>query len=240
MGRKKIDGKRKCLPPLKGGGKYSSLKPCRKSMIQFINYTTKAKPVRLCGNTKKDTPRWKDFWEPLKKYWKKLVINMNVRYGKALSGLVLKDINLLLELNNVAPYPGPLEDASKIFLSHGFKFARQSGSHRSYVKEGILRPVVIPTYTEVPISIIRNNLKTAGISRDEYLKFISGEYQFILAFAWIPWIFVALFLIYKTQRRIYIALAALFLALSCMIKQLAIIFVWRHCRHSMSGGDGVC
>jgi hypothetical protein len=30
------------------------------------------------------------------------------------------------------------------------------------------RPVVIPTYDEVPISIIRNNLKTAEITRDEY------------------------------------------------------------------------
>ena len=44
---------------------------------------------------------------------------------------------------------------------------RQEGSNRSYVKPGILRPVVIPTYKEVPVSIIRSNLKTAGISRDQ-------------------------------------------------------------------------
>jgi len=30
------------------------------------------------------------------------------------------------------------------------------------------RPIVIPTYDEVPVSIIRNNLKTAGITREEY------------------------------------------------------------------------
>ena len=59
-------------------------------------------------------------------------------------------------------------DLEKVFLSAGFRFARQEGSHRSYVKEGILRPIVIPTYHEVPVSIISNNLKTAGMSRDEY------------------------------------------------------------------------
>jgi predicted RNA binding protein YcfA (HicA-like mRNA interferase family) len=56
----------------------------------------------------------------------------------------------------------------KVFLSTGFRFARQEGSHRSYTKHGIARPVIIPTYDEVPVSIIRNNLKTAGITRDEY------------------------------------------------------------------------
>jgi predicted RNA binding protein YcfA (HicA-like mRNA interferase family) len=60
----------------------------------------------------------------------------------------------------------------KIFLKEGFKFARQEGSHRSYVKPGILRPIVIPTYDEVPVSIIKNNLKTAGISREEFLALL--------------------------------------------------------------------
>jgi predicted RNA binding protein YcfA (HicA-like mRNA interferase family) len=60
----------------------------------------------------------------------------------------------------------------KIFLAAGFAFARQEGSHRSYIKPGTLRPIVIPTYDEVPVSIIRLNLKTAGISRDEYFKLL--------------------------------------------------------------------
>jgi predicted RNA binding protein YcfA (HicA-like mRNA interferase family) len=60
----------------------------------------------------------------------------------------------------------------KVFLADGFRFMRQEGSHRSYVKAGILRPVVIPTYDEVPIAIIRNNLKTAGISREEYFRLL--------------------------------------------------------------------
>ena len=60
----------------------------------------------------------------------------------------------------------------KVFLAAGFHFARQEGSHRSYVKDGVLRPIVIPTYTEVPVAIIRSNLKSAGISRDEYFQLI--------------------------------------------------------------------
>jgi predicted RNA binding protein YcfA (HicA-like mRNA interferase family) len=61
----------------------------------------------------------------------------------------------------------------QVFLKAGFRFARQEGNHRSYVKEGISRPIVIPTYDEVPVSIIKNNLTTAGISRDEYFKLLS-------------------------------------------------------------------
>jgi predicted RNA binding protein YcfA (HicA-like mRNA interferase family) len=59
-----------------------------------------------------------------------------------------------------------------VFLGAGFRFARHEGSHRSYVKEGIRRPVVIPTYDEVPVSIIRHNMKTAGMSREEYFALL--------------------------------------------------------------------
>ena len=60
----------------------------------------------------------------------------------------------------------------RVFLAAGFQFARQEDSHRSYIKPGIARPVVIPTYREVPVFIIRNNLKTAGISRDDYFRLL--------------------------------------------------------------------
>lgn len=66
-------------------------------------------------------------------------------------------------------------DRERVFLRSGWKFARQEGSHWSYVKVGIIRPIVIPTYNEVPVSIIRNNLKTAGIARDEYFRLIENK-----------------------------------------------------------------
>jgi predicted RNA binding protein YcfA (HicA-like mRNA interferase family) len=67
------------------------------------------------------------------------------------------------------------KDLEKVFLAAGFQFARQEGSHRSYTKPGVLRPIVIPTYSEIPISIIKNNLKTAGISREEYFRLMRQE-----------------------------------------------------------------
>jgi predicted RNA binding protein YcfA (HicA-like mRNA interferase family) len=60
----------------------------------------------------------------------------------------------------------------KVFLATGFQFARQEGSHRSYIKPGVSRPIIIPTYDEVPVAIVRNNLRTAGISRDEYFRLL--------------------------------------------------------------------
>jgi predicted RNA binding protein YcfA (HicA-like mRNA interferase family) len=68
--------------------------------------------------------------------------------------------------------PLPWKSLEKVFLAAGFRFARQQGSHRSYVKPGIARPVVIPTYDQVPVAIIRNNLKTAGISREEFFRLL--------------------------------------------------------------------
>lgn len=62
----------------------------------------------------------------------------------------------------------------RMFLRAGWQFARQEGSHRSYTKPGIARPIVIPAYDEVPVAIIRTNLKTAGIERDEYFRLIQG------------------------------------------------------------------
>jgi predicted RNA binding protein YcfA (HicA-like mRNA interferase family) len=59
-----------------------------------------------------------------------------------------------------------------VFVAAGFRFVRQKGSHRSYVKEGVARPVVIPAYREVPVFIIRNNLKTPSLSREEYFRLL--------------------------------------------------------------------
>lgn len=59
-----------------------------------------------------------------------------------------------------------------VFLAAGFPFVPQEGSHRSYVKPGVARPVVIPAYKDVPVFVIRNILKTAGLSRDEYFRLL--------------------------------------------------------------------
>ncbi len=59
----------------------------------------------------------------------------------------------------------------KFFEYHGFAFDRQRGSHLAYIKESIKRPIIIPAYKEVSVFIIKENLKTAGISREDYLRY---------------------------------------------------------------------
>lgn len=60
----------------------------------------------------------------------------------------------------------------KVFELEGFKFLRQKGDHLVYVKEGILRPVVIPRYESIPVFIIKNNLHAARISRERYFELL--------------------------------------------------------------------
>ncbi|HAM54011.1 MAG TPA: hypothetical protein DCQ64_00805 [Candidatus Rokubacteria bacterium] len=61
----------------------------------------------------------------------------------------------------------------KIFVRDGWQFDRQEGSHRSYVKPGTPRPVVIPAYAAVPVSIIRNVMRTANMDRKRYFALLS-------------------------------------------------------------------
>lgn len=63
----------------------------------------------------------------------------------------------------------------KVFEVSGFVFDRQEGDHLIYEKEGTLRPVVIPMYKEVPVYIIIGNLRTAKMSRNEYLELLNGK-----------------------------------------------------------------
>ena len=60
-----------------------------------------------------------------------------------------------------------------IFRRDGFEFKRQQGDHRAYFKKGILRPIIIPEYTDIDVEIIRGNMRTAGMSRDRYFKLLA-------------------------------------------------------------------
>ena len=60
----------------------------------------------------------------------------------------------------------------KVFERAGFVCVRAEGDHFVFVKDGILRPVVIPDWKEVPVFIIRNNLRTAGMTREEYFNLL--------------------------------------------------------------------
>ena len=62
----------------------------------------------------------------------------------------------------------------KVFEADGFCCVRTEGDHMVFTKPGVTRPVVIPKYAAVPVFVIKNNLRTAGISRDRYFELL-GE-----------------------------------------------------------------
>jgi predicted RNA binding protein YcfA (HicA-like mRNA interferase family) len=54
----------------------------------------------------------------------------------------------------------------------GCKLKRIKGDHLIYMRPGLRRPVVFTTDVDVPVFIIRNNLRTLGMSHEEYLAAI--------------------------------------------------------------------
>ena len=62
----------------------------------------------------------------------------------------------------------------RVFKGAGFQHVRIEGDHMVFTKSGVIRPIVIPMYAAVPLFIIRNNLRTAGISRERYFELLAG------------------------------------------------------------------
>ena len=60
----------------------------------------------------------------------------------------------------------------RVFEADGFRCVRQEGDHMVFTKPGVIRPVVIPRYAAVPVFIIKNNLRTAGMTRDRYFELL--------------------------------------------------------------------
>jgi predicted RNA binding protein YcfA (HicA-like mRNA interferase family) len=61
----------------------------------------------------------------------------------------------------------------KVFEAEGFLCVRTEGDHMILTKRGAIRPVVVPMYAAVPVFVIKNNLRTAGISRERYFELLS-------------------------------------------------------------------
>jgi predicted RNA binding protein YcfA (HicA-like mRNA interferase family) len=64
---------------------------------------------------------------------------------------------------------------ARVFEQGGFTFSRQRGDHLIYTKPGVKRPLVIPIYPEVPVFIIKNLLRTAGMSRERYFDLLKNS-----------------------------------------------------------------
>ncbi len=60
-----------------------------------------------------------------------------------------------------------------IFTKDGFRLSRHKGtSHRLYEKPGVLRPISIPTYSEVGLDIIKSGMGTANMTRTRYFDLL--------------------------------------------------------------------
>ncbi len=68
--------------------------------------------------------------------------------------------------------PTSYKKLGRIFELAGFTLVRQKGDHLVYTKTGVKRPVIVPMYKEIPVFIILNNLRVAGLNRDEYFKLL--------------------------------------------------------------------
>ena len=68
----------------------------------------------------------------------------------------------------------------KIFQMFGYQYKRKEGSHHILTFPGVKRAVVIPEYDEIEVEIIKNNMRTVGMTREQYaviltLKLISQK-----------------------------------------------------------------
>jgi len=54
----------------------------------------------------------------------------------------------------------------------GCSFEREKGDHRIYWREGLSRPVVISRDEQMPIFVVRNNLRLLDIDTKNYLEIL--------------------------------------------------------------------
>ncbi|MBI5405763.1 type II toxin-antitoxin system HicA family toxin [Candidatus Kaiserbacteria bacterium] len=60
----------------------------------------------------------------------------------------------------------------KFLLAIDCEFKSQEESHREYKKSGLLRPIIVPCDDELPQFIISNNLRTLGVSKEQFTDII--------------------------------------------------------------------
>lgn len=60
----------------------------------------------------------------------------------------------------------------KIFELYGCQYLRKKGSHHILRCPGAKRAVVIPEYGEIDVDIIKNNMRTVEMSREEFFTLL--------------------------------------------------------------------
>jgi len=60
----------------------------------------------------------------------------------------------------------------RVFELYGCTYKRKKGSHHILLFPGAKRAVVIPEYDEIDVEIIKNNMRTVGMTREEYFDLL--------------------------------------------------------------------
>lgn len=60
------------------------------------------------------------------------------------------------------------KEFEKFLLYIGCSFDRQTSSHRVYHKPGLPRPIIVPQYKSLPLFVIKNNLRTLGMTQKQF------------------------------------------------------------------------
>ena len=61
----------------------------------------------------------------------------------------------------------------RIFEMYGCQYLRKEGSHHVLRFPGAKRAVVIPEYDEVDVEIVKNNMRTVGMTREQYFDLLA-------------------------------------------------------------------
>jgi len=69
-------------------------------------------------------------------------------------------------------FPTSWKTQVKIFELFGCKYKRKEGSHHVLSFLGAKRAIVIPEYDEIDVEIIKTNMRTVNMSREEYFELL--------------------------------------------------------------------
>ncbi len=60
----------------------------------------------------------------------------------------------------------------RVFRAYGCEYRGKEGSHHVLRFPGAKRAVVIPEYSEIDVDIIKNNMRTVGMTREQYFDLL--------------------------------------------------------------------
>ena len=61
----------------------------------------------------------------------------------------------------------------RVFELFGCEYRRKTGSHHVLVCLRAKRAIVIPEYDQIDVEIIKNNMRTAGMTREQYFELLN-------------------------------------------------------------------